>query len=130
MFGNLLRKLWNRRKDRRRLALSLTIRATGAGGRPFEAISEDISDSGVRLRSAGQSAAQLLGHQDLVEMEVNLKEGALPVKVQARLIWAYSASQGGAMSGWCFAHFRGNARRRLRAYLDACETDMDEDQTE
>lgn len=130
MFGNLLGKLWNRRNDRRRLALSLTIRATGAAGRLFEGVSEDISDSGVRLRSAEQSPAQLLGHQDLVEMEIDPQEGALPVKVKAELIWAYPASQGGTMSGWHFAHFRGNARRRLRAYLDACEAGMDAGQTE
>ena len=118
MFGGLLRRLWNRRKDTRRLVTKLVVRGVDSEGEPFECVSEDVSDSGIRLRFDTQSPSQLLGHQEGVPLEIDIREELPPVKVQAQLVWAYDASDGGAMSGWRFVRFKGSARRRLRHYLD------------
>ena len=125
MFGGLLRRLWNRRKDRRRLVTKLVVRGVDSEGEPFECVSEDVSDNRIRLRFDTQSPSQLLGHQEGVPLEIDIKEELPPVKVQAQLVWAYAASDGGTMSGWRFVRFKGSARRRLRHYLDRSISETD-----
>jgi len=124
MLWELLRRFWNRRRDRRRLALSLVVRSSGESGDLLTGVSEDISDSGIRLRSETLAPGQLMDQYREAEVAVELEEGAAPVKARAQLLWAYADGSGGSVSGWHFVRFRGNARRRLRRFLDRCEAEM------
>lgn len=118
MFWRLLRRFWNRRKEPKRIAIKLLVRAEDANGKRRELWSENVSDSGIRLRLNGSTLAQFVGHREAVPLEVCLEEDADPVRVHARLVWAYNTSDGGTVSGWQFGHFEGDARRRLDRHLD------------
>ena len=124
MLRDLLRRFWNRRRDRRRLALSLPVRSAGGSGDPLTGISEDVSDNGIRLRSEALGPRQLREQYDASEVAVELEKGAAPIRARAKLVWAYSDGSGGSVSGWHFVSFKGNARRRLRHFLDRCEAEM------
>ena len=121
MLGKLLEKFWNRRKDRRRISLRLEVRTTDPEGEPYDVMSEDVSDRGVRLRFEETGLSRVVGHRDEVPLEICLQDKMPPVKAQAQLVWAYNTTSGGSVSGWRFVHFKGNARRRLRNYLDQFE---------
>ncbi len=123
MLSKLMKKIWNRRKDKRRMILSLPVRAIDAEGNSHEVISDDLSDRGVRIRVNEDHLKSIVGHREEIPLEIVLKEDVPPLKAQAELMWAYNTPQGGSVSGWRFVHFKGNARRRLRSYLDEFETD-------
>ena len=125
MIGNWLSRLRNRRKDKRRVTLNLVVRAIDSEGRPCRVVSEDVSDRGIRLHLTEMNLGSFVGQRELVFLEICLQDDAPPVKAQARLVWSYTTFAGGTVSGWQFAHFRGNARRRLRRYLDQCASEAD-----
>jgi hypothetical protein len=81
-------------------------------------LSEDLSDRGVRLRSESSIIEGIVGAGSDVPLEVRLEEDLPPVKVKAKMMWSYVAAEGANVSGWQFINFHGNARRRLRHYLD------------
>ncbi len=118
MVWNLLGRFWNRRKNRKRIAINVAVRTADAEGRPCEVTSEDISISGIRLRFNEQSLAAFVGHREEVPLEISLEGEALSIQAQARLVWAYNTSGGGTVSGWHFGHFEGNAGRRLQHFLN------------
>lgn len=130
MFGWLLSRFWNRRKDRNRQALQLEVQAGVEGGRVVALVSEDLSDRGIRLRSNGTPLSSLLGSGHDVPLEIHIEDDLPPVKVKARLAWSTMTRQGSSVSGWQFMNFHGNARRRLRHYLDRTasgETEWEDD---
>ena len=125
MIGNWLRRFRNRRKDTRRVTLNLAVCAIDSEGRPCRVVSEDVSDRGIRLHLKETNLASFIGQRELVFLEICLLDDAPPVKAQARLVWSYTTFAGGTVSGWQFVHFRGNARRRLRRYLDQHVSEAD-----
>lgn len=118
MFRWLVSRIWNRRKDQNRYPLGLTVRAVTDDGDVCEMVSEDLSDRGVRLQASDTPLSLIMDKHGEAPLEICLEEEVSPVKVKAQIIWTYSLTDGGTMSGWQFMNFHGNARRRLRSFLD------------
>ncbi|MCZ6631769.1 MAG: PilZ domain-containing protein [bacterium] len=119
----MLEKLWNRfrnrRKDGGRVMLHLQVKTADPDGNLCHMVSEDISDRGIRLRIEQRRWGEVLGHREEVALEIGLPEEKAPIVAQAQLMWAFNSQEGvGGTSGWRFVHFRGNARRRLRHFLE------------
>ena len=121
MFNRLIRKLLNRRQTTSRYPLSLKVKTTSATGDDLEVMSEDVSEQGIRLRFEKYGIADILGHRDELPMEIFLEAEVAPVNVQARLIWAFAPSSGGAVSGWEFLELKGRSLRRFRTFIDRSE---------
>ncbi len=113
MLRNLLRKIKNRRKEHTRVDLKLPVKTADLDGRAFELESENISDSGIRVRSAVPNLAEFVGHREQVPLDIHLGETGEVARIQARLVWAYHTSEGGTVSGWQFGQFEGDAERML-----------------
>ena len=126
MLGALLSRIWNRRKDHRRVAVCMVVRTVDAEGRPYELHSQDISESGIRLRFQKTGLAHFMGRREEVPLEIVLGEGVPPVEVLAQLIWAYDASNGSTVCGWRFCQFERRSRRRLLDFLDHAEAQASE----
>ena len=122
MNRNLLRNLWNRRRDRR-VVRRLPVRMADVEENMWELLSENLSVGGIRLRSDEVNIARLVAHRERVPLEIQLQEETAPVCVRPELLWTYPTASGGMMSGWRFARYEGNARRTLRSYLDQHEPD-------
>ena len=121
MLKKILRSLLNRRKDSRRVVLQVPVKAADPQGNTHEVVSEDVSDRGIRLRCEGVRLGTLVGHREELPLEICLQNETPPVVAQAKLVWVYDTAEGGSVSGWRFVHFHGNARRRLRNFLDRYE---------
>jgi c-di-GMP-binding flagellar brake protein YcgR len=119
MFEKFLRKVWNRRNTATRVSLHITVKTQDPDGNLHEMISEDISDSGVRLRFEKVGLATVLGHREEVPLQLCLENEEIPIEALAQLVWAYNTSQGGSISGWRFVNFNSGAERRLHSFLDA-----------
>lgn len=117
MFEKLLRKVWNRRSPSVRVPLRITVKTQDPVGNFHEVVSEDISDSGVRLRFEKVGLAMVLGHREEVPLELCLENEATPIHALAQLVWAYNTAQGGSISGWRFVNLEGGAERRLQSFL-------------
>lgn len=118
MFNRLIRKFLNRRHDASRHPLSLKVKTTSAVGDELEVMSEDVSERGIRLRFDDYGIADILGNRDELPMEIFLEAEVAPVNVQAKLIWAFAPSDGGAVSGWEFIELKGRSLRRFRTFID------------
>ena len=118
MINRLIRKFLNRRQVTSRYPLSLKVKTTSATGDDLEVMSEDVSEHGIRLRFAEYGIADILGHRDELPMEITLEPEVAPVSVQAKLIWAFAPSGGGAVSGWEFLELKGRSLRRFRMFID------------
>jgi hypothetical protein len=118
LFNRLIRKLLNRRQDASRYQLNLKVKTTSAVGDDLEVVSEDVSERGIRIRFQEYGLADILGNQDELPMEIFLETEVAPVSVQARLIWAFAPSEGGAVSGWEFLELKGRSLRRFRTFMD------------
>ena len=118
MFNRLIRKLLNRRQDASRYQLNLKVKTTSAVGDDLEVVSEDVSERGIRIRFQEYGLADILGNRDELPMEIFLETEVAPVSVQARLIWAFAPSEGGAVSGWEFLELKGRSLRRFRTFMD------------
>ena len=105
------------------------MRTTSATGDDLEVMSEDVSERGIRLRFEDYGIADILGHRDELPMEIFLEAEVPPVKVQAKLMWAFAPSGGGAVSGWEFLELKGRSLRRFRSYIDRSDgkTGRDDD---
>ena len=79
---------------------------------------EDGSERGIRLRCDEYGIADILGNRDELPMEIFLEAEVAPVNVQAKLIWAFAPSGGGAVSGWEFLELKGRSLRRFRTFID------------
>lgn len=121
MINRLLRKFANRRQASSRHPLSLKVRTTSASGDDLEILSEDVSEQGIRLRFDDHGIADILGHRDELPMEIYLESAVAPVNVQAKLVWAFAPSGGGAVSGWEFLELKGRSLRRFRTFIDRSE---------
>ena len=120
MFGRMVGRLWNRRKDQKRFPLQLGVRASSSEESQGDLVSEDVSGRGIRLRSngGGTPLSHIVGKHGEAPLEISLEEDVPPIKVRAQIVWSYSNSSGATISGWQFMNFHGNARRRLRAFLE------------
>ncbi len=118
MFNRLIRKLLNRRLDKYRYPLNLKVKTTSAVGDDLEVVSEDVSERGIRIRFQDYDLDDILGNRDELPMEIFLETEVAPVSVQARLIWAFTPSDGGAVSGWEFLELKGRSLRRFRTFMD------------
>lgn len=119
MFEKLLRKIWNRRATSNRVSLQITVKTQDPDGKFHEVTSEDISESGVRLRFEKVGLTTVLGHREEVPLQLLLEEDDDPIDTSAQLVWAYNTAQGGSISGWRFVNFDGGAERRLQSFLNA-----------
>lgn len=117
MINRLIRKVLNRRQDASRLELSLKVKTVSASGDELEVQSKDVSEKGIRLRFDEYSIADILGNRDELPMEIFLEKEVAPVSVQAKLIWAFAPSGGGAVSGWEFMELKGRSLRRFRNFV-------------
>jgi hypothetical protein len=117
VFSDLLRRIWNRRRSRRRVQASLPVRTLDADGAPIELESEDIGDTGIRVRVFETGLAALMGHREEMPLEIELWDGTPAVRVEARLVWAYKSAAGATVSGWHFTEFHGDARRAIGEFL-------------
>ena len=97
------------------------MRTTSASGDDLEILSEDVSEQGIRLRFDDHGIADILGHRDELPMEIYLESAVAPVNVQAKLVWAFAPSGGGAVSGWEFLELKGRSLRRFRTFIDRSE---------
>ena len=118
MFNRLIRKILNRRQASSRYPVSLRVKTTLATGDDLEVMSEDVSERGIRLRFQDYGIADILGHRDEIPMEIFLEEEVPPLNVQAKLMWAFAPSGGGAVSGWEFLELKGRSLRRFRTFID------------
>ena len=118
MFNRLIRKLLNRRLDKSRYPLNLKVKTTSAAGDDLEVVSEDVSERGIRIRFQDYGLADILGNRDELPMEIFLEAEVAAVNVQARLIWAFAPSGGGAVSRWEFLELKGRSLRRFRTFMD------------
>ncbi|HCK09900.1 MAG TPA: hypothetical protein DHW45_08490 [Candidatus Latescibacteria bacterium] len=107
MINRLVRKILNRRQTSSRYPVNLKVKTTIASGDDLEIVSEDLSERGVRLRFESHGLAYVLGNQDELPMEIFPEEKVPSVNVQARLIWAFTPVNGGAVSGWEFLDLKG-----------------------
>ena len=98
--------------------MSLRVKTTLATGDDLEVMSEDVSERGIRLRFQDYGIADILGHRDEIPMEIFLEEEVPPLNVQAKLMWAFAPSGGGAVSGWEFLELKGRSLRRFRTFID------------
>jgi hypothetical protein len=131
LFNRLIRKLLNRRQASSRYPVSLKVRTTSATGDDLEAMSEDVSERGIRLRFEDYGIADILGHREEITMEIFLEAEVPPVNVQAKLMWAFAPSGGGAVSGWEFLELKGRSLRRFRTFIDRSDgKNVVEDETE
>ena len=119
MFEKLIRKIWNRRATSNRVTLQITVKTQDPEGTFHEVMSEDISESGVRLRFEKVGLTKVLGHREEVPLQLFLEDEADPIDALAQLVWAYNTAQGGSISGWRFVTFEGGAERRLQSFLSA-----------
>ena len=117
MFEKFLRKIWNRRSPSVRVPLRISVKTQDPDGNFHEVVSEDISDSGVRLRFEKVGLAMVLGHREEVPLELCLEDDDTPIHALAQLVWAYNTAQGGSISGWRFVNLEGGSERRLQNYL-------------
>lgn len=117
MFEKLFRKVMNRRKTSDRVKLVVTVKTQDPEGNLHEVVSEDISDSGVRLRFEKVGLATILGHREEVPLQLFLNAEDQPVQANAQLVWAYNTVQGGSISGWRFVNFEGGSLRRLQDFI-------------
>ena len=119
MLEKLLNIFRNRRKGTGRVELQLQVKTTDSDGNLCDLVSEDVSDRGIKLRIEQRRLGEVLGHREEVALEIGLPDEATPIVAQAQLVWAFNSQEGvGGTSGWRFVHFRGNARRRLRHFLE------------
>ena len=118
MLEKWLNRFRKRRKGNGRVSLELQVRTTDSKGNPCDLVSEDVSDRGIRLRTEQANLAEMLGHREEVSLEIGLPLETAPIVAQAQMIWAFDSQDGGGVSGWRFVHFRGNARRRLRNFIE------------
>ena len=128
MLSRIYRKLVNRRKESERVPLALRVQTTDSDGQAIEMISEDISETGIRLHFKEWTIADLLGQREEIPLEVFMEAEVPPVKLQARLVWAFNAGQGGSVCGWQFLEFKGRSLRRFRNFIGRTEGgDLDEE---
>jgi c-di-GMP-binding flagellar brake protein YcgR len=118
MFKKFLRKLWNRRNTAIRVTLHIIVKTQDPDGEIHEVISEDISDSGVRLRFEKVGLSAVLGHREEVPLQLFLPDDDSPIETLAQLVWAYNTSQGGSISGWRFVNFDSGSEARLNNFLE------------
>ena len=118
MVNRLVRKVLNRRQTASRYPLTLKVKTTSAMGDDLEIISEDVSEQGIRLRFDAYGIADILGNRDELPMEIFLESEVAPVNVQARLMWAFAPTGGGAVGGWEFSVLKGRSLRRFRTFID------------
>jgi len=118
LVNRLVRKVLNRRQTASRYPLTLKVKTTSAMGDDLEIISEDVSEQGIRLRFDAYGIADILGNRDELPMEIFLESEVAPVNVQARLMWAFAPTGGGAVSGWEFSELKGRSLRRFRTFID------------
>ncbi len=130
MFNRLIRRLLNRRQASSRFPLCLRVKTTSATGDDLEITSEDVSESGIRLRFESYGIADILGHRDELPMEIFLEAEVAPVNVQGKLIWAFAPAGGGAVSGWEFVELKGRSLRRFRTYIGSGGRSSLEDNSE
>ena len=117
VFSDLLRRIWNRRRSRGRVQASLSVRTMDAEGAPIELESEDIGDTGIRLRVFETGLAALMGHREEMPLEIELRDATPAARVDARLVWAYKSAAGATVSGWHFTEFHGDARKAIGEFL-------------
>lgn len=117
MLEKLFRKIWNRRGAATRVQLHITVKTEDPEGQLHEVVSEDISDSGVRLRFEKVGLAKVLGHREEVPLQLFIGDDESPIEALAQLVWAYNTVQGGSISGWRFVNFSGGSARRLQSFL-------------
>lgn len=117
MFEKIIRKVWNRRTTAKRVVLHITVKTQDPDGNWHEVVSEDVSESGVRLRFEKVGLAKVLGHREEVPLELFISDEDTPLKAQAQLVWAYNTAQGGSISGWRFVNFDGNSERQLQNFV-------------
>ncbi len=116
VLSRIYRKLANRRKESDRVPLALKVQTTDSGGEAVEMMSEDISETGIRLHFQQWTIADFLGQEE-IPLEVFMEPEVPPVKLQARLVWAFNAGNGGSVSGWQFLEFKGRSLRRFRNFI-------------
>ena len=121
MWEKWLRKILNRRQGNRRIPLQVPVFTTDPDGKEHEVVSEDVSDSGVRLRFQKIGLTNVLGHREEVPLKIRLSQNEDPVITHAQLVWAYNTVQGGSVSGWRFVTFDGNSEQRLGDFLSQYE---------
>ena len=121
MLRHIFGKLWNRRKKQDRITLELAVKSVDSEGNQHELRSEDVSESGVRLRFKQANLGSFIGHREEVPLEILIEQDGDSVHVRAQLIWAYDTSNGGTLSGWQFRHFEDDGLNKLRNLLDANE---------
>ena len=90
-------------------------------------MSEDISETGIRLHFQQWTIADFLGQREEIPLEVFMEPEVPPVKLQARLVWAFNAGQGGSVSGWQFLEFKGRSLRRFRNFIGRKEEENGDD---
>ena len=117
MLSRIYRKLANRRKESDRVPLSLRVQTMNTDGQAVEMMSEDISETGIRLHFQEWTIADFLGQREEIPLEVFMEPEVPPVKLQARLVWAFNAGPGGSVSGWQFLEFKGRSLRRFRNFI-------------
>ena len=118
MFCDFLRRIWSRRKASRRVEVRLAVRILGLNDQQFEVESEDIGDTGIRIRIEGAGLASVLEHREEVPLEITLKEDSQPISVDGRLIWAYRSSNGDTICGWQFVRYHDGAQESIASFLD------------
>lgn len=91
-------------------------------------MSEDISETGIRLHFQQWTIADFLGQREEIPLEVFMEPEVPPVKLQARLVWAFKAGQGGSVSGWQFLEFKGRSLRRFRNFIGRKEEENGDDE--
>ncbi|MDA0709074.1 MAG: PilZ domain-containing protein [bacterium] len=121
MFEKLIRKVWNRRSPSLRLPLNVSVKTQDPEGNMHEVVSEDISDSGVRLRFEKVGLTKVMGHREEVPLQLCLEEDEKPIETLGQLVWAYNTAHGGSISGWRFVNFDSSSARRLQKFLNAQE---------
>ncbi len=119
MLGDLISKLWRRPKERRRIQVKLPVRTVDADGTPVSLESEDIGDTGFRLRSSGIGLAALMGHREEMPFEIRLWNDTSAARADARLVWAYRSDSGDTISGWNFVEYHGDSRRAIADFIDS-----------
>ena len=115
---SILRRIWSRRKQQKRVRVELEVRSETADGEPCTLRSEDLSGSGIRLRFDHPGLGPFLGHREEIPLEIQLNGGDQTIRSQARLVWAYNAAGGGMVSGWQFVSFEGQSQETLTRFVE------------
>ncbi|MDP6778462.1 MAG: PilZ domain-containing protein [Candidatus Latescibacteria bacterium] len=123
MLRKWLGRLWNQREASTRVPTALVVDTLDCDGQPHTGETEDVSETGIRLRFQRADIAGLIGHRELVPQEIRLDPEGDPVAVQSRLVWAYNASDGGTVCGWQFLHYEEDAHDRLREFVERSDSD-------